>query len=89
MANEKEIKQLDSIIASMKSASYALVKVYPGGSIALKYMSEDIKVMITDLKGRDAVSESQRRLKGIPGVDRAFTQAEMNTAHAKMHRAAI
>lgn len=89
MANEKEIKQLDSIIASMKSASDALVKVYPGGSIALKYMSEDIKVMITDLKGRDAVSESQRRLKGIPGVDRPFTREEMNTAHAKMHRAAI
>lgn len=87
MANEKEIKQLQTLVESMKSASDGLVKVYPSASIALKYMGEDIKLMVADLKGRDATNE-QRRVgrtsEGIPGVTRPYTSEEMTQAQRKM-----
>jgi hypothetical protein len=57
MANEKEVKQLETLIESMKSASNALVTVYPTASLTLKYMSDDIKTIVADLKGRPAANE--------------------------------
>lgn len=92
MANEKEIKQLEDLIKSMKTASDGLVKVFPSGSIALKYMGEDIKLMVADLKGRDDLgggSESQKKqvyrsIEQIPGVDRPFSQSEMNHLQNKI-----
>ena len=57
MANEKEVRQLEELISSMKSASDALVKVYPTGSLTLKYMGDDLKTVVADLKGRPAANE--------------------------------
>ncbi len=63
MANEKEVEMLESLITSMKSASDALVKIYPTASLTLKYMSDDVKILIADLKGRESpAEESQRRV---------------------------
>lgn len=90
MANEKEVKQLESLIESMKSASDALVKPYPSGSIALKYMATDVETMVADLKGREGLGgEAQKRQvyrssEGLPGITRPFTTEEMNDAQAKI-----
>jgi hypothetical protein len=94
MANEKQIKTLETLIDSMKKASDELVKPYPGGSIAIKYMSKEIEIMVADLKGRDDLgggAESQKRQVHrtneqlqVPGVDRVFTTEEMNHLQQKI-----
>jgi len=92
MANEKEVKTLEDLIKSMKTASDGLVKAYPGGSVVLKYMAKEIEIMVADLKGRDGLGgESQKRqvhrtTEGLPGIDRPFTQEEMTAAQEKIFR---
>jgi len=57
MANEKEVKQLETLIENTKSMSNSLVKIYPSASLALKYMADDQNILLADLKGRPAANE--------------------------------
>lgn len=84
MANEKEVKQLEAIIESMKAASNALVKVYPTASLTMKYMSDDIAVLVADLKGRTAALDAGV----VPGPNesaqaRRLVIEKANEAHQK------
>jgi hypothetical protein len=90
MANEKEVKELETLIESMKTASNNLVKVYPTASLTLKYMSDDINIIVADLKGRKAAGgESAASGVVLPGIARPFTQQEMNAAQAKIFGRAL
>jgi hypothetical protein len=61
MANEIEVKQLETLIENMTSASNAFVKIYPTASLTLKYMADDLKVIAADLQGRPAALGEQRK----------------------------
>jgi len=60
MANEKEIVQLKRLIESTKETSAALAPIYASASLALKYMADNMAILLADIEGRTPLTEMER-----------------------------
>jgi hypothetical protein len=61
MANEKETKELESVIEQLEKVSKSVLKAYPTLSMLLQYSADYFKPFVADLKGREQPQNTQGR----------------------------